>query len=115
MSTRAHIRVKNESGEISLYCHCDGYPSGLGKVLKRFLDGFQPHFWEADWIVWKLIKGDISDDFFFNHDIFPTFGLHGDEDFVYVIDTIQKTINCYRRYPGETFNKCCTLENRRQI
>ena len=110
MSTRAHIRVKNKYGHIKLYCHCDGYPSGLGRVLKKYLASLT--IWEAYHITTDLIKGEnIDDDFFFLHNIRPTTCFGGDENYVYVIDTDGKTIVCYRHYPKESFKKCCTLEN----
>lgn len=115
MSTRAHIRVQNEYGHISLYCHCDGYPSGLGMVLKRYLSTFPPHFCEADWIAWKLVTGDIEDDFFPAHVIQPTTCLHGDEAYVYVVDADKRTVVCYEHYMDETFEECCVEENKRVI
>lgn len=34
MSTRSRIAVKRDNGYESIYCHSDGYPSGVGKTLK---------------------------------------------------------------------------------
>ena len=115
MSTRAHIRVQDEYGHISLYCHCDGYPSGLGMVLKRYLSTLPPHLGEADWIAWKLVTGDIEDDFFPAHVIQPTTCLHGDEAYVYVVDADKRTVVCYEHYMDETFEECCVEENKRVI
>ena len=35
MSTRAAIGIKNEQGITAMYCHYDGYPSHVGKVLQN--------------------------------------------------------------------------------
>ena len=36
MSTRSLIAKQNKNGSItSIYCHNDGYPSGVGKILKE--------------------------------------------------------------------------------
>ena len=114
MSTRAHIRVQNEYGHISLYCHCDGYPSGLGMVLKRYLSSQE--IWEADYIARNLIIGqDIDDDFFYNHQIRPTTCVHGDEAYIYVIDCDKKILDCYEHYNDETFEECCIPKRRRII
>ncbi len=37
MSTRSRIAVKQEDGSYtSIYCHFDGYPTGVGKILTTF-------------------------------------------------------------------------------
>ncbi len=43
MSTRALTHIKDSTGEIILtfYTHCDGYPTGHGKDLAEFLNGFK--------------------------------------------------------------------------
>lgn len=39
MSTRSRIGYTDETGRIhSVYCHSDGYPEYVGKVLKKFYD-----------------------------------------------------------------------------
>lgn len=114
MSTRVHIRVKNKYGHIKLYCHCDGYPSGLGRVLKKYLESLT--IWEAYHIATDLIKGEnIDDDFFFLHNIRPTTCLHGDEAYIYVIDVEKKTLVCYEHNMDETFEECCIPKRRRII
>lgn len=54
MSTRSHIGVRNADDTISfIYCHFDGYPSGVGNVLKKYYqDGLK--------IQALLNLGDIS-------------------------------------------------------
>lgn len=114
MSTRAHIRIKDQYGEISLYNHCDGYPSELGMTLKRYLNSLD--IWEADMIAYQLTKGDaIEDDFFHWHIITPTTCLHGDEAYIYVIDIEKKTLVCYEHGIDEPFEECCIPKRRRII
>lgn len=37
MSTHSSIAVKNDDGSYEfIYCHWDGYPTGVGSTLKRF-------------------------------------------------------------------------------
>ena len=37
MSTRSRIGIEREDGEVqSIYCHEDGYPKGVGKILKQY-------------------------------------------------------------------------------
>lgn len=37
MSTRSRIGITNQDGTIvSIYCHCDGYPSHVGHLLKEY-------------------------------------------------------------------------------
>lgn len=115
MSTRAHIRVKDEFGYISLYCHCDGYPSGFGMVLRRFLSTLPSNLIDADWIARKLITGAIEDDFFQSHIIMPTTCLHGDEDYVYVVNANKRTVVCYKHNMDESFDECCIHKRRRFI
>lgn len=36
MATRSRIAIENEDGTVtSIYCHFDGYPSGVGETLQR--------------------------------------------------------------------------------
>jgi hypothetical protein len=37
MSTRSRIAIENQNGSVtSIYCHFDGYISGVGKTLKEY-------------------------------------------------------------------------------
>ena len=38
MSTRSRIAIKTETGYRSIYCHWDGYPTGVGKTLMDWWD-----------------------------------------------------------------------------
>jgi hypothetical protein len=37
MSTRSRIAIENQNGSVtSIYCHFDGYVSGVGRILKEY-------------------------------------------------------------------------------
>jgi hypothetical protein len=37
MATRSRIAIENQDGSVtSIYCHWDGYPSGVGKTLEKW-------------------------------------------------------------------------------
>jgi hypothetical protein len=54
MSTRSRIAIENQNGSVtSVYCHFDGYISGVGKTLEK-------HYTDRS-VVEELIElGDIS-------------------------------------------------------
>jgi hypothetical protein len=90
MSTRAHIIIKEWDNQIHLYHHCDGYPEGIGIDLKNIIHKLaeDPEYRTRDLIQGKLIPGDDS--------YAPALCLHGDEEYVYVIDCVEKSIKCYQ-------------------
>lgn len=52
MGTAAHIAIKNENGSVEvIYCHHDGYPSWLGRVLLET-------FGKDNDVRWLLAHGD---------------------------------------------------------
>lgn len=54
MSTRSAIGIEMENGRIRwVYCHFDGYPAGVGKVL-------QDHYWTRKKVETLISKGFIS-------------------------------------------------------
>lgn len=79
MSTRAHILVKGGSEKFYLYHHHDGYPEGVGKNLKNYLNNLK-WTWYPDDIVNDLVKGHIDE----GYEI--TSCMHGDEEYLYLID-----------------------------
>ena len=94
MSTRANIVLDSKRyNRIWLYHHWDGYPSWLGKQLMEFLikNGNGANEWGNDSICLanELIK-DKEDD---GYEL--TNGQHGDIDYLYKIDTGEKTIRAY--------------------
>ena len=54
MATRSRIAIENENGSVtSIYCHYDGYPSYVGKVLME-------HYTDHEKVKKLIALGDIS-------------------------------------------------------
>jgi hypothetical protein len=54
MGTRSRIAVANPDGTFtSIYCHWDGYPTGVGRTLKD-------HYGDAEKVAALIALGDIS-------------------------------------------------------
>ena len=54
MATRSNIGIVNEDGSITgIYCHFDGYPEYVGKILLN-------HYTDVDWIHMLMDLGDLS-------------------------------------------------------
>lgn len=106
MSTRAHVRIVNGEETRMFYRHCDGRPGDLGKAIQRYLNRLK--VWDTDKIIAKLTGGlkywDRKD---LVHRIAETDYLHGDEDYVYVVDVASKTMKCYAHYLDEPYERCC--------
>lgn len=92
MSTRCHVIVIDSNDESHyVYHHCDGYPEGVGKDLKKILSKCSESG-EYDWecILEEMMKYDDS----YEEDS----GIHGDEEYLYYIRTNDKdciTLDCY--------------------
>lgn len=99
MSTRANIIIQDQSTTLYFYRHSDGYPESTGEDLKEFCKGYSKNF-RADAMQsagWLILHGagpsqdGINDraNKLYNWkcgDYEPTNGLHGDVEFVYIID-----------------------------
>lgn len=88
MSTRATIRLKEKDNVVNLYHHHDGYPKGVGAVLKDRLNN-DNSYWDMYSFATNLIKDRKYDEYEL------TFGQHGDEEYAYLVDFDTKTITCY--------------------
>ena len=55
MSTRSNIaRFDSETGRVmSVYCHCDGYPKGVGEILRK-------HYTTDDAVTELVALGNLS-------------------------------------------------------
>lgn len=53
MATRSRIAIKTPEGILSIYCHWDGYPQGVGKTLKE-------HYTEETKILQLMELGNLS-------------------------------------------------------
>lgn len=107
MSTRAHIRIIEGEGQILLYHHSDGYPSGVGSELKEYLSKFK-YGWYAETIARGLVT---MIDKWKQFPYEPAICLHGDEEYVYVIDCDSKKLSCYSHAWDQSFESCCVPEN----
>lgn len=103
MSTRCNIIIKDGKDRITLYHHHDGYPMGVGTELQQFLEkryGGPYGHWYADSIANRLVKGEAlypfhTEDGKKDDEYEITFGLHGDIEYVYVINCVTKNLRCY--------------------
>ena len=105
MSTRANIRITDGEDQILLYHHCDGYPEGVGAELKEFLK--DKRYWDAERIASGLAT---MKDRWNQYPYECAICLHGDEEYVYVIDCDQKTLTCYKHGWDESYEQCCIPE-----
>ena len=116
MSTRAHIRIKSGDEQIMLYHHHDGNPECLGVNLKSFIEEhYKPGRLPFTYVANDLIKGKIrhciyniwtgKEEIKSDDEYEVTTRIHGDEDYVYVIDCEERSIRCYRHYWDEPFEK----------
>ena len=95
MSTRATIKIIQEEWKpVRLYHHSDGYPSGVGRDLKRYLSKFSKR--RKTWDMWviasELVGGKVINDNGYEY----TDDQHGDEEYAYLIDCDEKTLKCYK-------------------
>ena len=113
MSTRCNIIIKDGAERIYLYHHHDGYPMGVGTELQDYLQRKWGESWRSYWcgtsIANDLVKGHINyplakepheDD---EYEV--TYGLHGDVEYVYVINCRARTIRCYSIPWDDEFHK----------
>lgn len=100
MGTRCNIIIKEGRKKYTLYHHLDGYPEGIGRDLKEFLDGWKKWDWYGYDIANALVKrtGECV-----NYEISD--GIHGDIEYLYIIDCIRKTITCYERKDWNVYGK----------
>lgn len=114
-----------------LYHHSDGDPSGIGKDIKRFIAEKYAGFdiWEADRIATDIVRGRIrtlrsiwtfSGDRKeeavpdINYDV--TSCVHGDEEYIYVIDCEERTLKCYDRHLSDaSVEETCVPERECEI
>ena len=103
MSTRACIKIKKRCNkadhEIILYHHSDGYPSGVGSDLKKYITETVSN-WRCGWcpelIATELVRGCIKDSEN-NSDMGYEVAIceHNDCEYGYVIDCDKQTLTCY--------------------
>lgn len=88
MSTRCHLVVKGKGFEKAyIYHHCDGYPDGVGAEIVEEMKKYDNPEWRVNEVVNEILS--INDEYQLDTDI------HGDEDYIYLIDCDSKKIECY--------------------
>ena len=112
MSTRANIIIRDESDELIFYRHSDGYPQGTLPSLNQFLDLIKRGQVRdntgqaAGWLILlgadeygvsiregEIVPSALGAGMQWKVGAYePTTDLHGDIEFVYVIDLEAKTI-----------------------
>lgn len=115
MSTRANIIIRDQSTTLYFYRHSDGYPESTGEDLKEFCKGYSKNFradamQSAGWLIIHGFHTMIADhkaiDAKFSKASLeplkgyewkvgyyePTNGLHGDVEYVYIIDLDSMTL-----------------------
>ena len=69
MATRSHIGLLNEDKTVSfVYCHFDGYPSGVGKTLKENYDRPEDVFNLLSFGDISILNNTIEDSVFYKRD-----------------------------------------------
>lgn len=117
MATRANIILdSNHYNRIWLYHHWDGYPSGLGINLMEFLEKngnvVNDYCRDSIHLANLLIKDEKDDGYELTND------QHGDIDYLYKIDTSDRTIRAYRITDMEgsaVFLKCAKYDDAKEI
>lgn len=88
MSTRCNIMIEREGYfPVILYHHHDGYPQGVGYDLHTRLKNIEGGWYQQE-IANSLVK-DLNDEYEI------TSCVHGDIEYLYVINCKEKTLKCY--------------------
>ena len=85
MSTRAAIIIKDSKSKYNVYHHCDGYPEVVGKELERVYRNCDPI--DATEAKKRLLE--------YDNEYEDTDYIHSDEEYIYVVDTDERKIECY--------------------
>lgn len=132
MSTRASIIIRDCNQTIFLYRHSDGYPGATGESLKTFVKGYQDGSMRTDAqqsAGWLILQGHLE----YNESASlalkpnpkdsyggwkvgayePSDSLHGDVEYIYVIDLEAKTLTC--RTPKSGFWDKPTIANTKPL
>ena len=108
MSTRATIKITEKKDTIRIYHHHDGYPEGVGHDLKKYLGNIR-YGWDAFHIANDLIKLEDDDEY----ELTPC--IHGDEEYLYLIDCDKKELTCYAMGWDESEESIIRPSNIREI
>ena len=105
MSTRANIIIKDNNSKLFFYRHSDGYPEGTMPTLEKFLNLVKEKRIRSNvnqasgWLILigaeeygkslKSLRENPADINMINWEVGayePTTGIHGDIDYLYIID-----------------------------
>lgn len=89
MSTRASVVIKDDMDMLFFYQHSDGYPSGLGEWLSKFLltEEAKTHQGDIEYFSAAVIMHCNNDYERTKYpDLVPAVSVHGDEQYQYIID-----------------------------
>lgn len=120
MSTRASILITDGDSTLHFYRHSDGYPECCGKDLKEFIEGYKCQVMRnsvsqsAGWLIVRGHKEYLADGVNFTGKptlerysgwkvgaYEPTDEIHGDVEYIYIIDLKKFTLTT--RVPIEGF------------
>jgi hypothetical protein len=90
MSTRCNVIIRSRRSQFILYRHGDGYPESMFEELKKLMLEKQKKYKS---VVWYLVT-DVVNDLIRNNGCDLTIGIHGDIEFLYVIDVDQQYVEC---------------------
>ena len=101
MSTRSRIGMQLPDGRIeSIYCHFDGYPSGVGTTLNKF-------YTDPEKVEDLINLGDISQ---LGEDIDSTVAYHRDRNEPYAKPRYDATLGVFKRRGWEEFGYVFTRD-----
>lgn len=139
MSTRAAIIIKDELNTLNFYRHSDGYPKCCGEDLKEFVKDYTSGLMRLDAMQsagWLIVRGHFEyreavtegpdimhqpstigprprgDSKYDNWKVGayePTSSMHGDEEYIYIIDLTKRELRC--RVPKAGLRDSPTLAN----
>lgn len=128
MGTRAHVIICDEDSSLIFYRHSDGYPEETGESLKGFIKMYENgslRLNPSQSAGWLILHGHIE--YSENKELTcrpnpkdnyngwkvgayePTNSLHGDVEYIYIIDLKAGTLSC--RVPKSGFWDKPTLAN----
>ncbi len=116
MSTRANIIITDGQTTLYFYRHSDGYPKETGADLVEFCKGYSKHLRDNPNQSggWLIIHGHNSMEKYAGYEwkvgnYEPTDKLHGDVEYIYVINLETRKIECYQ--PTRKFWDDSSLDN----
>lgn len=97
MATRSNVIVKNAETKVQLYHHHDSYPEGVGRELQEefFKSLSEDVAKKNDFLSSPSKAAEMLNEFSTAYEIEGEIWLHGDIEYLYVIDLEEETIVCY--------------------